>query len=580
MQSNNIGIEISDLIKETVGILKECGLEKMSDQVSQIQRDLTRERFLVSVVGEFNHGKSTFLNHLLNSAPKLPVGKLPTTALLTHIRYSEIPKIAVFDERGTRKAMLDIREESWDGLIANNFEAEQPKGSVIVGIPDAWLDQYNAEFIDCPGANDLSDERARVIGEVLNRSVGAIITLNATCPLMDTEKLFIKNRILSRNTPFTLIIVTKLDLVRKKERNGVIKYIKDLLALNGMNIPMYIPYDIEMPDATYESMVGLAKVKTAIEEWFKDTDRNRLIEEWAKTRVAEIVNVAQETLLEQEKLLKLDDKKRLELINSKKQALNKLEYEWNELSLKMQARANDCYNQFLKKVNDYSVDIVERLQYEASHAGNPEKWWNEDYPYRLKVELANLSVGLENIMSKIIFNDAKWFNTVLNQKFRSAIHVDEKNITDKDEYRAHKSEHTLEFENLSKKQNYAKIGTVALSLALAPVFGIFATMGVGTVGALITVSLFKKKVEEQRAIIKDAIAKDVPAVIIQASENSESRIKELYREMIEDSDKKKIVWLETQSLAIENTHPSKVEKQIENIEACKARLSEIINKTK
>jgi GTP-binding protein EngB required for normal cell division len=570
--------EMSALIKQTIDVLEKCGFGRMSARIDQIQNDLTRERFVISVVGEFKHGKSTFLNRLLKDAAMLPVADLPTTAILTRIRYAKQPKMAVFGETGERKAILDIKKDSWNGLVANNFGKEQPKGSVIVGIPDAWIGKHNIEFVDCPGAGDLSEERAKVIGDVLNRTDGAIIALNATAALSKSEKLFIQNRILARKTPFTLIIVNKLDLVKKDERNKIIKYIKDVLALNKMDIPVYIPYNIEMPDATYESIIGMDKVMAAIVGWIHTPERQQLIEDWTKVRISEIVNTAIETLSEQEKLLKLDDKKRLEVIESKKQALSKLELEWNDLALKLQSKSNDCYTRFLEKVEEYSFDVIERLQYEVSHAGSPEKWWKEDYPYRLKVELANMSVGLENVISRLVSNDAKWFNDILNQKFRSVIQVGSIYITDKDEYKGQKSQRVLEFENLSKKQNYARICTVVLSLALAPAFGLLATMGVGTAGTLITSSVFKKKIEEQRTVVKETIAKDVPAIVIQATSNSEHRIQKLYDEMLEDSDKKKQAWLEAQSIAIENSNPSQVNQQLASIAANKAKLSELISK--
>lgn len=566
------------LMKQTIDILEKCGFRKLSARVNQIQNDLNRERFVISVVGEFNHGKSTFLNHLLDNAAMLPVADLPTTAVLTRIRYANQPKMAVFDEKGARKAMLDIHEDSWTGLVANNFGKEDPKGSVIVGIPNSWLGKYNIEIVDCPGAGDLSEERARVIGDVLNRTDGAVIALNATAALSNSEKIFIKNRILSRKTPFTLIIVNKLDLVKKDERNKIIKYIKDVLALNKMNIPVYIPYDIEMPDDTYDSIIGMDKVMNAIVSWIYTPERQQLIENWAKVRISEIVSTAIETLSEQEKLLKLDDKKRLEVIGSKKQALSKLELEWNELALKLQSKSNDCYARFLEKVEEFSSDIIERLQYEASHAGSPEKWWKEDYPYRLKVELANMSVGLENVISRIVSNDAKWFNDLLSQKFNSVIQVGSIYITDKDEYRNQKSQRVLEFEDLNKKQNYTRIGTVALSLALAPAFGLLATMGIGTASTLITSSVFKKKIEEQRTLVKEAIAKDVPTIVMQATANSEKRVQSLYDEMLDDSNKKKQTWLETQAAAIESANTSQVQSQLDGITANKTQLEEIINK--
>lgn len=569
---------VSALIKHTTNVLNDCGLGKLSERLSQIHSDMTRERFVVSVVGEFNHGKSTFLNRLLDNAAMLPVANLPTTAVLTRIRYAHKPQMAVFDETGARKALLDIKEQSWDGLVANNFGEEEPKGSVIVGIPNQWLGKYHLEIVDCPGAGDLSKARAKIISDVLNRTDGAIIALNATAAISKSEKLFIKNRILSRKTPFTLIIVNKLDLVKKEERSKVIKYIKDVLDIEKMDIPVYVPYDIEMPDDTFDDIIGMEVVKNAIAGWINNPERQRLMAVWVKARVAEILNVAIDSLAEQEKLLKLDDEKRKETIASKKQALGKMELEWNQLALKLQSKSNECYNRFLEKAEEYALDITERLQYESAHAGSPEKWWTEDYPYRLKVELANMSVGLEGTMSRIVANDAKWFNDILNQKFRSVIQVDGIYIADKDEYKSSKSHRTMAFEDLNKKQNYARIGTAALSLALAPALGLVATMGIGTASTLITSTIFKKKIEEQKAQVKAAIAKDIPAIVMQATSNSEKRIQNLYDGMLKDSDRKKQAWLDAQSVAIENGNPSKVQDKLDKINKNLSTLKEILKK--
>ena len=575
IQSNR---KISLLIDQTIEVLAKCGFDKMCAAMSQIRNDLARERFVVSVVGEFNHGKSTFLNRLLGNAAMLPVADLPTTAILTRIRYAKKPQMVVFDEKGTRQAVLDIKPESWNGLVANNFGKEDPKGCVIVGVANSWLGVNRIELIDSPGAGDLSEERSKVIGDVLNRSDGAIIAINATAALSRSEKLFINNRVLSRKIPFTLIIINKLDLVKKEERCRVVKYVKDVLALNKMMIPVYVPYDIEMPDSTYDDIIGMDKVMNAIVDWTSNPERQQLIERWVKTRVKEIIDIAINTLSEQEKLLNIEDNKRLAVIASKKQVLDKFELEWNDITLKLQAKSNDCYKLFIDKVNEYANEIAERLQFEASHAVNPEKWWKEDYPYRLKVELANLAVGLENIIYRIVSNDAKWINDVLSQKFHSTIFVGNIDITDKDEYKNNKSDRVLEFENLNKQQNYARIGTIVLSLALAPALGLLATMGVGTAGALLSSSVFKKKIEEQRILVKETVAKNVPAIVMQATSDSERRIQKIYDEMLEDLDKKKQAWLETQTIALENANPSQVQDRLSNIAANKAELTEILNK--
>src|SRR5258706_15774652 len=51
---------------------------------------LESERFHLVVLGEFNHGKSTFVNSLLG-ADILPTGITPTTASINHVVWAQHP---------------------------------------------------------------------------------------------------------------------------------------------------------------------------------------------------------------------------------------------------------------------------------------------------------------------------------------------------------------------------------------------------------------------------------------------------------------------------------------------------------
>src|SRR5215471_6801123 len=52
---------------------------------------LEDERFALVVLGEFNHGKSTFVNALLG-ADVLPTGITPTTAAINHVVWAARPR--------------------------------------------------------------------------------------------------------------------------------------------------------------------------------------------------------------------------------------------------------------------------------------------------------------------------------------------------------------------------------------------------------------------------------------------------------------------------------------------------------
>ena len=55
---------------------------------------LEAERFHLVVLGEFNHGKSTFVNALLGN-DALPTGITPTTAAINHVVWSQHPSARV-----------------------------------------------------------------------------------------------------------------------------------------------------------------------------------------------------------------------------------------------------------------------------------------------------------------------------------------------------------------------------------------------------------------------------------------------------------------------------------------------------
>ena len=92
---------------------------------------LDDERFTVVVLGEFNHGKSTFINALLG-APVLPTGITPTTAVLAHViaRGARDGATLVIED-GARKTIAASALADWltvDGLAAEGKVAHGKSG--------------------------------------------------------------------------------------------------------------------------------------------------------------------------------------------------------------------------------------------------------------------------------------------------------------------------------------------------------------------------------------------------------------------------------------------------------------------
>lgn len=556
-QRNNVEIRKSlvSLVTNTIKALGEIGMSTLAGRVQNVFNQVARETFTVGFVGEFSRGKSTLINNLLGTNI-LPVANLPTTALMTRVRYGMKPKMVVFDSHGIKQKELPLAKESWSGLTAANFNDNEPEGFVTVLIDKPWLGKYGIELIDTPGAGDLSEKRAKVIGEALLGCESAIITVSAAQPLSLSEKLFIEQRLIANRTPFLALAITRLDLVPEKERDIQIEYIINKLKSWNINIPVIIPDDIQLPSNKYESIKGMDKLRGIIVSWLQRPERSRLIENWLSSQVMNILVTAQNSLAQQVELYQKSDNERLAIISEKSNKLTEMTLSWGKLRVELTERCGKCYDLFRIKYEELVQSIIEKLQYEAGHTTQAQKWWNEDYPYRLKIEAANLSSQLDHYVSSIISLDAKWLNDKLNEMFKTYIQIGRNSITDKTAFLPI-STNRAEFEDLDKKRNMMTLGSAALTIAGYCCGLGFITLGIGSGAGILTSKFLKSKKEEQQQQLKALVAKDVPLALESAIAESEKRIKIIYADIASESIKKEKDWLAAQKEFIESSNAPK-----------------------
>ena len=557
-QRNNVEIRKSlvSLVTNTIKTLGEIGMSTLAGRVQNVFNQVARETFTVGFVGEFSRGKSTLINNLLGTNI-LPVANLPTTALMTRVRYGMKPKMVVFDSHGIKQKELPLVKESWSGLTAANFNGNEPEGFVTVLIDKPWLGKYGIELIDTPGAGDLSEKRAKVIGEALLGCESAIITVSAAQPLSLSEKLFIEQRLIANRTPFLALAITRLDLVPEKERDIQIEYIINKLKSWNINIPVVIPDDIQLPSNKYESIKGMDKLRGIIVSWLQRPERSRLIENWLSSQVMNILVTVQNSLAQQVELYQKSDNERLAIISEKNNKLTEMTLSWGKLRVELTERCGKCYDLFRIKYEELIQGIIEKLQYEAGHTAQAQKWWNEDYPYRLKIEVANLASQLDNYVSSIVSLDAKWLNDKLNEMFKTYIQIGRNSITDKATFLPI-STNRAEFDDLDKKKNMMTLGSAALSIAgLCCGLGVIATLGIGSGAGILSNKFLKSKREEQQQQLKSLIAKDVPLALENAITESEKKIKIIYADIASESIKKEKDWLVAQKELIESSNAPK-----------------------
>lgn len=185
-----------ELLNDLATTLADFGDEAEADlkRLRDVAQDCREMFFMVAIIGEFNAGKSTFVNALIGEK-LLPIGITPTTEFIELIRYSEIP---------VRKPTL--RE---DGLRE-------------WGHPNTGME--GVAIVDTPGTGSVFKKHETTAKDFLHRSDLVIFVLSAKHAFAETERLYLE---LARNYGKKIVfVVNQIDLLEDQERHQVRRFIE------------------------------------------------------------------------------------------------------------------------------------------------------------------------------------------------------------------------------------------------------------------------------------------------------------------------------------------------------------------
>ncbi|HVV81774.1 MAG TPA: dynamin family protein [Kofleriaceae bacterium] len=202
-------------------------------RVSRIPK-LEGERFHVVVLGEFNHGKSTFVNALLEH-DVLPTGITPTTAAINHVVHASVPRARVMLKNGQSLDLLPTELKHWV-TVAGGQAADV--AYVELGYP-AELLKGDVVLVDTPGVNDLNDQRAEVTYGYVPRADAVLFLLDAGQALKDSEREFLASHILDGTRGRMIFVLGKMDLLNPDEKSAVIEYVQGGLDRLAPGAPMF-----------------------------------------------------------------------------------------------------------------------------------------------------------------------------------------------------------------------------------------------------------------------------------------------------------------------------------------------------
>lgn len=164
--------------------------------------------FLIVVAGEYNSGKSAFINALIGNN-YLKTGITPTTSDITILRYGEF--------RESKKVSA---------------------GETILSLPAPML--KSVTIVDTPGTNAIQREHERLTTDFIPRSDLVLFITSVDRPFSESERVFLET---IRNWGKKIaILINKIDIISlRQDLNEVLEYVKhNSEKLLGIEPPIFL----------------------------------------------------------------------------------------------------------------------------------------------------------------------------------------------------------------------------------------------------------------------------------------------------------------------------------------------------
>jgi small GTP-binding protein len=209
--------------------------ETLADSIQQLD-----ELFLLVIVGEFNAGKSAFINALLGDR-LLKEGVTPTTTHINLLRYGPSQERTVVSEN-----------------------------QHILTLPVEWLSEIS--IVDTPGTNAIIRAHEEITSQFVPRSDIVLFITSADRPFTESERIFLE-RIRDWGKK-VVIVINKIDILESEaELQQVVQFVTDnARSLMGI-VPEIFPISARLALRAKTGEPGLWEASRfeALERYIHDT---------------------------------------------------------------------------------------------------------------------------------------------------------------------------------------------------------------------------------------------------------------------------------------------------------------------
>jgi len=231
---------IDNALKQCNNLPESCS--PFITQIMELKNRLSYGRLHLAILGQFNRGKSTFIN-ALTGFRILPTSVLPITSVPTFITYANNLSCTVkFLNNNPDLVITHSVEAISSTLIRYVAEENNPKNelcvrNVEVNCPSPLLENGTV-LIDTPGFGSTYIHNTRSALDALSECDAAIFLVSADPPMTQTEIEFLKQ--VNKHVPRIFFILNKIDLLDNLELDKIEQFIREIL-VKQLDYPLNIP---------------------------------------------------------------------------------------------------------------------------------------------------------------------------------------------------------------------------------------------------------------------------------------------------------------------------------------------------
>ncbi len=375
------------------------------NQIKDLKSRLARGRLHLAVLGQFNRGKSTFLN-AITGLDVLPTSVLPSTSVPTIIAYGKELSCCVhfLDSKPPLfvRQSADAIRETLTKYVAeeNNPNNQLCVKEVEVTTPSPLLENGTV-LLDTPGFGSTHVHNTRTALTVLTECDAAIFLLSADPPLTQTELEFLKQ--VNLYVPRIFFAVNKIDLLSHNELAAIDAFITNILVMQ-----MKYPADLKLfhicarkgalakGDFQTSNWIasGINEIKTEVLD-FMIREKYFTLSEALNDKFKESINIIEQKILEE--------------INDYKDPLSKIKSEYSVIA---------DQNMQLKKVTEKEISLIAVeenavLKYLDGHLNAVKESLSKELTNEFSLIVKKYKISGKNIQSV-----ASMFSNLASEKLR------------------------------------------------------------------------------------------------------------------------------------------------------------------